>query len=428
MKKNKSNNQSSQLNVFYEDIYVGKLLRNSDLIYSFSYSNEWLAHPKKFQLSLAMPLQAEPFANKITLSFFENLLPEGHVRDNLEKNHHLNGVFDLLKEFGADCSGAIIVTKESESPFKKKKTKDIKIDLEKIYKTIEHKTSVVDVIAEMNPGYLSVAGAQDKFSAIFKDNEIYLPTNGKPTTHIIKVPIHRSGVKESVFNELYCMQLAKKIGFNVAECFAISHDNYSLYITERYDRIQDSNGQILRIHQQDFCQAFGLLSEEKYEDKGGPTLKMNYELIKKNITIKQRATTLFSYLDWICFNLLIGNNDCHSKNLSFLLKDGKIELAPFYDLMCTSVYPKLNNKFSYKIGERTDASRIGKNQLAILDTQLDLKLGTMAERMLLIRDKLLKHKDQVAEEITLKFPKAKIMQRICDIIQDRCTSLKRQGL
>jgi len=88
-----------QLYVFYEDILVERLKQNDDLVYSFGYEDSWLDHPQRFSLSLAMPLQKESFGNKLTLSFFENLLPEGDARAALEKSHHVKGPFDFLKAF-----------------------------------------------------------------------------------------------------------------------------------------------------------------------------------------------------------------------------------------------------------------------------------------------------------------------------------------
>ncbi|MBF0299614.1 MAG: type II toxin-antitoxin system HipA family toxin [Oligoflexia bacterium] len=427
-KKQKKKDRGNKLNVFYEDILVGELLRDSELIYSFSYSNEWMNNPKKFQLSIAMPFQKEPFGNKITLSFFENLLPEGEARDALAKSHNLESTFEFLKEFGKDCAGAVIVTSDSASPLKKSNGKAVKIELNQIYKAIDQKRSVAEVIASMDPGYLSIAGAQDKFSAIFKEDQFYLPSGGRPTTHIVKVPIYRSEVKESVYNEYYCMKLARRVGLNVPECFIIDNINHPLYVISRYDRFTDNNGSVHRIHQQDFCQAQGIVSEQKYEDKGGPNIKDNYHLIKTNVTIKKRSSALLNYLDWICFNFLIGNNDGHSKNLSFLLNNNKIELAPFYDLMCTAIYPKLKRNFSFKIGDRDNASRIGKNQLEILDCELGLKKGTSGKKMLLMIEKLFEHKDALASEIRSEYPHAKIVKRIAELIRDRSTSLSKQGL
>ncbi len=416
----------NKLNVFYEDILVGTLIRNSDLVYSFAYSEKWLTFENAFQLSLAMPLQEEQFGNKITLSFFENLLPEGEARDVLEKGHQVKGPFDLLREFGSDCAGAVIICPENESPTKLIGKGEIKIEMKQIFDAIDEKRSVAEVVSNLEHGYLSIAGAQDKFAATYRGGEFFLPTQGLPTTHIVKVPIYRSGVKQSVYNEYYCMRLAQLVGLNVSKCLVLDDEKHPLYITQRYDRVKEDV--IKRIHQQDFCQALGVVSEDKYESRGGPTLLDNYNLIKSNVTIKLRSKALFHYLDWICFNLLIGNNDSHSKNISFLLNKGKIELAPFYDLLCTAIYPKLKKEFSFMIGDRTDSSKIGRNQLEMVDKNLGLKLGTMSERILLMSDNIFEHKDKLADEIKLEFPNAKIVKRISDLIEKRCTSLKRQGL
>ena len=417
----------SKLNIFFETKKVGTLYRDKELVYSFSYSEQWLNEKQAFQLSLAMPLQGESFGNKTTLSFFENLLPEGEARDALEKSQDFRGTYELLKNFGQDCAGAIIVSTSEESPFKKNEEElKIKIKMTEVFKAIEEKRSVAEVIANQNPGYLSIAGAQDKFVAIYEKGEFYLPKNGQPTTHIIKVPIYRSGVKESVYNEYYCMKLAKLVGLNVPKCEVLDDVNHPLFIIERYDRKMGEY--VKRIHQQDFCQAQGFVSEEKYEAKGGPSLKDNYNLIKSNVTIKQRSKALFNYLDWVCFNLLIGNNDSHSKNISLLLSEGKIELAPFYDLLCTAIYSKLKSNFSFKIGDRDNVSRVGKKQFDMVDSNLGLKEGTMAQKASEMSNKLLSVKDDLVKETKRELPNIKIANRISDLISDRCKSLKRQGL
>lgn len=418
----------SKLNIFFEEKKVGELVRDNELMHTFRYDPRWLKSPGGFQLSLALPLQEEPFGNKLTLSFFENLLPEGEVREILGLNYQIGSSFEFLKKFGKDCSGAIIVSESEISPFKGTKAGTIKIEMDEIYKAIDEKRSVAEVISELEPGYLSLAGAQDKFPAIYNDGDFYLPTHGAPTTHIVKVPIWRRAVSESVYNEYYCMQLAKAVGLHVPGCFVLGDGSHPLFVIERYDRIVDKKGKVRRIHQQDFCQAQGIVSDEKYEAKGGPTLKDNYDLLIKNAWIKKRSENIFSFLDWVCFNLLIGNNDSHSKNLSFSLKEEKNQLAPFYDLLCTAIYPKLKRQFSFKIGDRDDASRIGKNQLNLLNKELGLRDGTLIERMLLMRDKLMEHKDEVALKVLKDLPKVKIVGRISDLIENRCRSLARQGI
>lgn len=222
------------------------------------------------------------------------------------------------------------------------------------------------------------------------------------------------------------MRLARLVGLNIPDCEVLDDEKHPLFIVERYDRKIGKN--VKRIHQQDFCQAQGFVSEEKYEAKGGPSLKDNYHLIKSNVSVKKRSKALFEYLDWICFNLLIGNNDSHSKNISLLLVDGKIELAPFYDLLCTAIYPGLKRKFSFVIGDTDDASRIGKNQFEKVDNELGLKAGTMARRALEMKERLMENKDALAIQVRSELPNAKITKRIANFIEKRCKSLARQGV
>ncbi len=418
---------NEKLSVYYEDIKVGELTKDEELLLSFKYSNNWLEHPSSFQLSLALPLQKEPFGNKLTLSFFENLLPEGDVRRILGVSNGLAGTFDFLKEYGADCAGAIVLTKTKlKTRTSTKASKEVSFEV--LDEAIENKQSVAELISEESPGYLSIAGAQDKFPAIVNKEKIFIPQSNQPTTHIIKTPIFRSGVKESVFNEYYCMQLAKKVGLNVPDCFILNTGHHYLYVTARYDRVVKSKKKVQRLHQQDFCQAQGVVSDKKYEATGGPSLKDNYDLIINHVGIKTRRDATFMFLDWICFNLLIGNNDCHSKNLSFLLVNNKIELAPFYDLICTAIYPKLSKKFAFKIGGRADYSKIGINQFYQVEKDLGIKEGTLIERMLLMSAKVIEHKDNLVEDIKIHYKDTKIPARISELIEKRCKGFKKQGI
>jgi len=418
----------NKLNVFFEDKKVGEFRRDEQLVTSFQYSEEWLKGPFSFPLSIALPLQKDPFPNKTTLSFFENLLPEGDVRKVIGRDRHLESPFEFLKEFGQDCAGAFIITSAQTSPFSMSSEELVPVPMDKVFNAIDKHHSVAQEIAKLNPGYLSLAGAQDKFPVVFENDKFYLPKSGGATTHIVKVPIVRGGVKESIYNEYYCMQLAACIGFNIPYCEIIENDKHPLFVIERYDRYKDNKGKVHRIHQQDFCQALGITSEFKYEEKGGPTIKDDYHLIVKSISIRQRKASVYAFFDWICFNLLILNNDCHSKNISLLLKDGKIELAPFYDLLSTGIYTNLKRNFSFSIGDRNGPSRIGKKQFELLDKELELKIGTFEERMHMIVQKIMANKDQLAQDITDRYPNAKIPKRISKIIDNQVKALKQQGV
>lgn len=415
------------LYVFYENRRVGIFSRNDNLVSSFRYDKEWRLDKNSFPLSLAMPLSDQIFDNKITLSFFENLLPEGDVREVLERDYNVHSSFDFLERFGQDCAGAVIITADETFSYQPNNTHMKKMDIGEIYEALRKKRSIAEVVSHMEPGYLSLAGVQDKFAAILKEGNLFLPTHGAPTTHIIKTPILRHGIKESVYNEFYCMELARAIGLHVAQC-EILDGEYPLFVTKRYDRIKDKQNLVHRLHQQDFCQAHGMVSESKYEYKGGPTIKMNYELLLNHVTVTQRIHALQEFLAWVSFNLLIGNNDSHSKNISLLLVDNKNELAPFYDLLCTSIYESLHNEFSFRIGDRYNFAKIGLNQFNLLEEELGIKKGTFTETIKKTRELILTYKDSVLEQVMDKHPHAKIPKRISTLISKRAKGLGLQGV
>lgn len=414
------------LNVFFEDKLVGVFSQDDEMIHSFKYASEWINNEGSFPISISMPLQKVEFGNKITLAFFENLLPEGNVRAILEKWHHSEGAFNTLSKYGEDCAGALVITSKKSPPKPKTKEANLEIELSEIYDSIDENKGAVDLIADKNPGYLSIAGAQDKFPCIFENGKIYLPKSGEPTTHIVKTPISMKGIKESVYNEYFCMKLASKIGLSVPSVHVLD-GVHPLFLVERYDR--HLVGKVMkRIHQQDFCQALGILSSEKYESDGGPSFETDFKLMIENVTARKRVESTFRLIDWFCFNLLIGNNDSHSKNISFLMIDGKYELSPFYDLISTAIYPTLDAKFSFKIGGVSTFTSIGAKALSAEEKKLGIKEGTLIERMNLVYQGIVKHQDEIIKEMNGEFPKAKIHKRIKELIHNRAKKFRRAGL
>jgi len=415
----------NQLFVYYESHKVGVLQRDQDLVFSFRYTDEWLKRADHFPLSLTLKLENKKFGNKETLSFFENLLPEGDTKASIEKSQDIHGVFDFLSKYGQDCAGAITITTDENYKAPLAKQERVVLEEAKIYQALEEKRSVAEVIADENPGYLSLAGAQDKFPALYDGKKFYLPKHGAPTTHIVKMPIYRHQIKDSVYNELYCMRLAQRVGFHVPVC-SIHVGEFPLFVVTRYDRQTDEKGIVHRLHQQDFCQAQGITSEFKYEHSGGPSIKNNFELIMKNTSAKKRVESINILLDWVFFNLLIGNNDSHSKNLSFLLLGQRYEIAPLYDLVCTAIYPKLQKHFAFSIGGQNDYTQIGKKELKLLDRQLEFKEGTCQERMQAMHQKITQHKSTNREQIAKEYGKISLLERIEEIIEARARTFANQ--
>lgn len=115
-----------------------------------------------------------------------------------------------------------------------------------------------------------------------------------------------------------------------------------------YLRKYSPDGQLQRMHQEDFCQALGIPPDQKYEKEGGPSLQQCFHLLRESSI--QPVVDVQALLRWVIFNYLIGNAEAHGKNISLLLTDAGPRLAPFYDLMSTVVSPGLAERLAMRIG------------------------------------------------------------------------------
>jgi len=334
------------LNVYYETILVGYLTENDMQALCFTYTAEWLQYDQAIALSPDIYLSEAIFSGEKLESFFENLLPEGDILDFISQAVHISpsNVFGLLERFGGDTAGAFSILPEA-----------IKPSAEPHYLPVEKRqigdwfqqTKGLPLNLNGEQSRMSLSGAQDKMTVFIDvDGTISIPLGTAPSTHIIKPSInHRLDIPHTAINEVFIMTLAKVIKLNVAETYYDSE--LCAAIIARYDR-EKIAGQLKRLHQNDLCQALGLPSSKKYEAEGGPSLVDCFNVVLKQSS--QPAKDKKRLIEWVIFNILIGNMDSHAKNLSLMSIANKRELTPFYDLVCTAIYPNLSQKFAFKIG------------------------------------------------------------------------------
>ncbi|VDR27347.1 Serine/threonine-protein kinase HipA [Raoultella terrigena] len=177
------------------------------------------------------------------------------------------------------------------------------------------------------------------------DDRWCIPTATTPTTHIIKLPIGEIrqpdavlDLSESVDNEYLCLALAQALGFAVPEAEIITTRSIRALAVERFDRRwAQENTRLLRLPQEDLCQAFGIPSSMKYESDGGPGIaSIMAFLLGSSEALKDRD----DFMKFIVFQWLIGATDGHAKNFSiFLQPGGSYRLTPFYDII--SAFPLL---------------------------------------------------------------------------------------
>jgi serine/threonine-protein kinase HipA len=344
-----------ELEVWLFDYRVGTLaLVNGRL--NFCYAPGWLSHKDAVALSASLPLQAEPFDDLKTRPFFAGLLPEGQMRRLIARQFQVSGQndFALLDHIGGECAGAVTFRRPGQALPAPTRSDGVQ------WLSDEEVVAILDelprrpMLAGKDGLRLSLAGAQDKLPVVFDGSRIGLPLNGTPSSHILKPAIY--GVEDSVINEGFCMALAEAMQLKPAKSKVHFLLDRSFLLVERYDRVVDALGQRQRLHQEDFCQALGVVPEMKYQNEGGPDLAQCFALVR-NAT-HPSAPQVLRLLDYVIFNALIGNHDAHAKNFSLLYSGKTPVLAPFYDTLSTAVYPTLTQKMAMKIGSKYKFSEV----------------------------------------------------------------------
>lgn len=335
---------TKQLSVRLNGIEVGILsLVNGKMEFVY---NENANQP----ISLSLPIQKEPFKEKLCRSFFGGLLPENpNIRDLLAKkyNININNDFKLLEEIGRDCAGAISFHKIDEP---QKLQQFVKVE-GNILSLEELKKYIKELPYRPYLGKrLSLAGAQEKTAVCVIDGKIALPNDDIPTTHILKTALPK--YIQSIQNEYICMKAAKEIGLDVANVEIRKIDDLEFLLVERFDReiekFKDNNAEqdclkLGRILQEDFAQSLGVQSRDKYK----VSFKDCLQVLNKTVS---PAIAKNKFVKYVIFNYLIGNTDAHAKNFSVFLYEEGADLTPAYDLLCSSVYD-CDQRIAMKIGK-----------------------------------------------------------------------------
>ncbi len=332
----------TRLDVYFGDACVGSVHDSSPL--SFAYAPEWLAQPRPMAMA-AIALQAGPQSGAPVDAFFENLLPEGELRHYLAEQKKASTLFSLLLEVAGDTAGAFVIQPAGHQPG------PARYDATTWQALAQRLQAPWAAAIDLGGAgaRISLAGAQDKTSlAIWADGIPRLPRGTAPSTHILKPDIRRlAKVWHSAANETLVMRAAALCGLPTAEVFY--EPLTQSCVVRRFDRTLQADGSLARVVQYDLCQLAGTVSDRKYEKEGGPGLAACAELVRRYSS--QPAVDLRQLVRWVFFNLYTGNNDSHAKNLSVYYLPGQgVRLTPFYDLMCTRLYPGLSQEFAFAIG------------------------------------------------------------------------------
>ena len=360
--------------VYCNRILIGTLERQATRL-AFRYDTGYLTQTG-MPLSRHLPLRHKLFDHEASVAFFANLLPEGDIRRQVARSVGVSAenTFDLLVAIGGDCAGAVSlfppgVTEVQVGAYHP-------ITKEKLADELTH-LPAHPFLAGDEGVRLSLAGAQNKLPIYYDGTDFFIPEGHYPSSHILKTAITQ--LDGSVANEAFCMTLARYAGLPSPLAEIVDVNGMPVYLVQRYDRVYGADGALERLHQEDFCQALGVPPEMKYEAEGGPGFSECFQLVEQ--WSDEPIVDSLLLLDWVLFNFLIGNADSHAKNLSWLYAGGSIRLAPFYDLLSTAVYERVNNKFSMKLGGQRDPRYLSPQHLARFAEEIGIGLRTAKNRM-----------------------------------------------
>lgn len=352
----------AKLTVFLGGHELGTIERRGPSRYRFAYSAPALRPEREdgTALSASLPLREKAFTPSESAPFFEGLLPEGSMRMAIARKFGLSEEdgFGLLKALGIDCAGAVVVLAEGEEARTPEGQGIRPLDAGELEDLVEElPRRPLGVSAEPDGLRLSLGGVQDKLVLVrMPSGQFGQPTGGAPSTCLLKPDYGH--YEDLAANEHFCMTVASRSGLDVAKTETVSVGSIPCLYVERFDRGIDDSGRIVRIHQEDMCQALGILPAAKYEANGGPSVAAAIGLLKTLGGI-QAAVDIRGFAKALILNFLLGNSDAHGKNFALLYDPATgVRLAPLYDIVSTAVYPDVTDRIAMRIGGVDDPAAV----------------------------------------------------------------------
>ena len=372
--------KTQRLNLWMNGIPVGywETARQGERL---GYFDEWLVAEQARPLSLSLPFLPgnAPYQGQIVTDYFDNLLPDSDaIRRRLAQRHRAGGTdaFHLLTKLGRDCVGAIQLLPEEETPSDVFEISGVKLKTAGIAQRLRNTTSVQALGQDDHDEdlRLSIAGAQEKTAFLRHGGRWLLPRGSTPTTHIFKLPLGLVGhmqadMRTSIENEWLCSKIVDAYGIPIASCEVEHFEDQKALVVERFDRTPAKDGSwIIRLPQEDMCQATGSSPLRKYQADGGPGIARIMELLLGSDHADQDRRNFFKtqIIFWV-----LAATDGHGKNFSIAHMPGsRYRATPIYDVLSAhSVIGRGANKISPQKAKLAMAVRGSANHYLIATIQ-----------------------------------------------------------
>jgi serine/threonine-protein kinase HipA len=317
---------------------VGMLSRAASGAIDFQYAREWLAWENAIPVSLSLPLREDRYIGAPVLAVFENLLPDNKaIRDRVAARVKAPGsdAYSLLSKIGHDCVGALQFIAADGDASRAGSIKGTPISDEEIAAKLKDLKATPLGLDDNEDFRISIAGAQEKTALLHHEGQWFTPNGTTATTHILKPQIGQipGGIdlSNSVENEYLCLKLCAAFGLDVAKAEIVDFAGTKALAVERLDRLWTRDGRLLRLPQEDMCQALSIPPTLKYQADDGPDNKAIMNLLKASDRPNEDQA---AYLKAQIVFWLIGATDGHAKNFSVFLSPGqRFRMTPLYDVL-----------------------------------------------------------------------------------------------
>lgn len=411
---------------------------------ALQYLPEWSADAQGRPLSLSLPFTPgdQIWRGNVVRDYFDNLLPDSEgIRRRLAMRYQAESLdpFDLLTELGKDCVGAIQLLKEGDEPTDLYCVKYRPLSESEIAQTLRNTTAASLPGRQSDTGdlRLSIAGAQEKTALLWHEDRWCMPEGNTPTTHIFKLPLGLVGnmkadMSTSVENEWLCSLLLEQFGIPVAATEIAQFEDQKVLVVERFDRKWSGDRQwIIRLPQEDMCQAAGMSPLRKYQADSGPGISEIMEILSHSDHAEQDRLHFFKaqIIFWV-----LAATDGHAKNFSIAIgPQGRYYLTPLYDVL--SAWPVIgngNNQIAWQKCKLAMAARGSSNYYNLYRIQRRHWInhgeltGLSKKQVEMMMDEILSEAPGVIERVRAQLPvqfPSELAERMFDGITQQCRRL-----
>jgi serine/threonine-protein kinase HipA len=409
------------LEVVLDGAHAGRLTQDRHGRLTFAYEEGYRSQADATPLSLSMRLTRLEHGNKVVEPFLRGLLPDSQPvleRWGARFGVSANSPFGLLTHVGEDIAGAAQFVRPDRLAEITNGGSLSAVDAEYIAERLAVLRADRAAWSDLNsPGQFSLAGAQSKF-ALYRDPNTTgwsIPSGRYATTHIFKPALPH--LNDQDINEHLCLVAADNLGLDAAPSRIMHFGDERAIVLTRYDRDVDADGEVTRIHQEDFCQALAVMPVNKYErgDNGapghGPGVVDMIKLMREVQSVDDARDSAEHYIKALAYNWLIYGPDAHAKNYSILLAAADAIPSPLYDISSVLPYPRTGSSSDGGFDLRHMAMAMS------VDGQYQNSLVTgaqwagLAAKLKLDADEVLGWVDEIAERVPDAFVDAATADR-----------------